>query len=126
MAKILLTVVIETLLGTPNIETNNSAIQLIYHDCKKYPLRVVCHDITIQSRTNSMPFILANTAKQVVTRRPNRKLPCARALWRNGSASDSRSDGWEFKSLWGQGFTTTVEEIPCYALYNLNSAIPMQ
>ena len=23
-------------------------------------------------------------------------------LWRNGSASDSRSDGWEFESLWPQ------------------------
>ena len=22
------------------------------------------------------------------------------ALWRNGSASDSRSDGWAFESLW--------------------------
>ena len=24
------------------------------------------------------------------------------ALWRNGSASDSRSEGWVFESLWGQ------------------------
>ena len=26
------------------------------------------------------------------------------ALWRNGSASDSRSDGWVFESLWGHLF----------------------
>ena len=23
-----------------------------------------------------------------------------KGLWRNGSASDSRSEGWEFESLW--------------------------
>ena len=26
--------------------------------------------------------------------------PPAQGLWRNGSASDSRSEGWEFESLW--------------------------
>ena len=28
-----------------------------------------------------------------------------KGLWRNGSASDSRSDGWAFESLWPQLFT---------------------
>ena len=27
------------------------------------------------------------------------------ALWRNGSASDSRSEGYVFKSHWGQGIS---------------------
>ena len=26
--------------------------------------------------------------------------PLLKGLWRNGSASDSRSEGWEFESLW--------------------------
>ena len=33
-------------------------------------------------------------------------------LWRNGSASDSRSDGWAFESLWPQlfyGFRSVLE-----------------
>ena len=29
-------------------------------------------------------------------------------LWRNGSASDSRSEGWEFESLWPQ-FVLTAD-----------------
>ena len=29
---------------------------------------------------------------------------CHVALWRNGSASDSRSGGWVFESVWGQHF----------------------
>ena len=28
------------------------------------------------------------------------RLPQLKGLWRNGSASDSRSEGWEFESLW--------------------------
>ena len=31
-------------------------------------------------------------------------------LWRNGSASDSRSEGWEFESLWPH-FTTTSGDV---------------
>ena len=27
-------------------------------------------------------------------------LPLHQGLWRNGSASDSRSEGWEFETLW--------------------------
>ena len=29
-------------------------------------------------------------------------------LWRNGSASDSRSEGWEFESLWPHPFIARV------------------
>ena len=29
-----------------------------------------------------------------------RNSPATKGLWRNGSASDSRSEGWEFESLW--------------------------
>ena len=35
---------------------------------------------------------LANSESQIVN--------CQKGLWRNGSASDSRSEGWEFESLW--------------------------
>ena len=31
-------------------------------------------------------------------------LASSAGLWRNGSASDSRSDGWAFESLWPQSF----------------------
>ena len=33
---------------------------------------------------------------------------CHQGLWRNGSASDSRSEGWEFESLWPQ-FVLTAD-----------------
>ena len=31
-----------------------------------------------------------------------------RGLWRNGSASDSRSEGWEFESLWPHDYGLSV------------------
>ena len=44
------------------------------------------------------------TACRVSKRRPEWKADEAHklALWRNGSASDSRSEGYVFKSHWGQ------------------------
>ena len=38
---------------------------------------------------------------------------CEKGLWRNGSASDSRSDGWAFESLWPQ-------------FYNLPQILPLR
>ena len=32
--------------------------------------------------------------------KPARSVDWTTGLWRNGSASDSRSEGWEFESLW--------------------------
>ena len=41
--------------------------------------------------------------------------PFARAgqqgLWRNGSASDSRSEGWEFESLWPQSMHRKLQQV---------------
>ena len=34
---------------------------------------------------------------------------CPQGLWRNGSASDSRSEGWEFESLWPHVWYSPIE-----------------
>ena len=39
---------------------------------------------------------------------------CHVALWRNGSASDSRSEGWVFESLTGQHFI--LENVAFYKI----------
>ena len=44
------------------------------------------------------------------------------ALWRNGSASDSRSEGWVFESLWGQIVFLGKNDI-CSNLYNIQSIL---
>ena len=40
---------------------------------------------------------------------------CSKGLWRNGSASDSRSDGWAFESLWPHFAFLHVEVSGCVA-----------
>ena len=40
-------------------------------------------------------------------------------LWRNGSASDSRSEGWEFESLWPHlGISSLVQLVMDWAISN--------
>ena len=37
-----------------------------------------------------------------------------KGLWRNGSASDSRSEGWEFESLWPHLFHSAQAQTDVY------------
>ena len=41
------------------------------------------------------------------------QFPFSEGLWRNGSASDSRSDGWAFESLWPHFAFFHVEVTDC-------------
>lgn len=59
--------------------------------CKRAPF---CHRSA--SGAQSSIFFLAFLAMSLNTD----WLLLLKGLWRNGSASDSRSEGWEFKSLW--------------------------
>ena len=50
----------------------------------------------------------------------------SKGLWRNGSASDSRSEGWEFESLWPHFFLMYIDhahKCMCVIMSNCKSLI---
>ena len=47
---------------------------------------------------------------------PRPRNPLAKGVWRNGSASDSRSEGWEFESLCPQFSFPHGKSIILYAI----------
>ena len=50
----------------------------------------------------------------------------AKGLWRNGSASDSRSEGWEFESLWPHFSFRDAAVIQGFLLFNALLPLPWQ
>ena len=53
------------------------------------------------TRTNTHTHSLTHTNTKLIVS----------GLWRNGSASDSKSEGWEFESLWPHSFKQVLQAI---------------
>ena len=47
-----------------------------------------------------------------------------KGLWRNGSASDSRSEGWEFESLWPQMMHRMLQQAVLSGRYVVANGYP--
>ena len=56
--------------------------------------------MAVQIRLGAFWCFVTRAAEHASRTQVKRGIDCNEGLWRNGSASDSRSDGWAFESLW--------------------------
>ena len=76
-----------------------------------------CMNIRINEAPSGNIYNLATPVPGVTVTELYNSLSSGRTLWRNGSASDSRSEGCVFKSRQGQHFFPTLQWIPFFLLF---------